>query len=47
MIDGESVITYDNVILENELLYKKSIDNNLYKKILLDTSYYDIYNKTV
>jgi len=47
IIDGESIVTYDNVILENELLYKKSIDNNLYKKILLDTSYYDIYNKTV
>lgn len=46
-IDGESIITYDNVILDNELLYKKSIDNNLYKKILLDTSYYDIYNKVV
>ena len=46
-IDGESVVTYDNVILENDLLYKKSIDNSLYKKILLDTSYYDIYNKTV
>ena len=47
IIDGESIITYDNVILDNDLLYKKSIDNNLYKKILLDTSYYDIYNKTV
>ena len=46
-IDGESIITYDNVILENDLLYKKSIDNNLYEKILVDTSYYDIYNKTV
>ncbi|MBQ2947317.1 MAG: RecX family transcriptional regulator [Bacilli bacterium] len=47
IIDDENIITYDNVILDNELLYKKSIDNNLYKKILLDTSYYDIYNKTV
>jgi len=47
IIDGESIVTYDNVILENELIYKKTIDNNLYKKILLDTSYYDIYNKTV
>lgn len=47
IIDGESIVTYDNVILEHELLYKKSIDNNLYKKILIDTSYYDIYNKTV
>ena len=47
IIDGESIVTYDNVILEQDLLYKKSIDNNLYNKILIDTSYYDIYNKTV
>lgn len=47
IIDGESIVTYDNVILEQDLLYKKSIDNNLYRKILIDTSYYDIYNKTV
>ena len=47
IIDGENIVTYDNVILDNDLLYKKSIDNNLYKKILIDTSYYDIYNKTV
>ena len=46
-IDDNSIITYDNVILENELLYKKTIDSNLYKKILIDTNYYDIYNKTV
>ena len=47
VIDDFDIITYDNVILENDLLYKKSIDKDLYKKILLDTSYYEIYNKTV
>ena len=46
-INNETIITYDNVILENNLLYKKSIDTNLYNKILNDTSYFDIYNKTV
>jgi len=46
-IDGDSIITYDNVILENDLLYKKNIDKNLYNKIIVDTNYYDIYNKTV
>ena len=46
-IDTDSIITYDNVILENDLLYKKNIDSDLYKKILIDTNYYDIYNKTV
>lgn len=46
-ISDQSIITYDNVILENDLLYKKSIDQKLYKKILEDTSYYDIYNRVV
>jgi len=45
-IDGESIITYDNVILENDLLYRKTIDKKLYDKIYIDTNYYDIYNKT-
>lgn len=47
IIDGESIITYDNVILDNDLLYKKDIDNELLKKIIIGTNYYDIYNKTV
>lgn len=47
VVDGESIVTYDNVILENDLLYKKEIDNNLYNKIILDTNYYDMYNKAV
>lgn len=46
-IGSEVITTYDNVILENNLLYKKSIDNKLYNKILNDTNYFDIYNKIV
>lgn len=46
-IDKECITTYDNVILENDLLYKKNIDDNLYNKILLDTNYYNIYNQVV
>jgi len=46
-IDKEPIITYDNVILENDLLYKKNIDKDVYNKIIIDTTYYDIYNKTV
>lgn len=47
LIDSEPIITYDNVIIDNELLYKKSIDNKLYKKILQDTLFYESYNKAV
>lgn len=47
IIDDETFITYDDVILENNLLYKKNIDNDLYNKIKEDTKYYDIYNKVV
>ena len=46
-IDQEPIIVYDNVILENDLLYKKNLDSDLYKKILVDNNYYDIYNKSV
>ena len=47
VIDGEKITTFDNVILENNLLYKKNIDKELYKKILVDTKYFNIYNNTV
>ena len=46
-IDNEDFITYDNVLLENELLYKKSIDKDMLKRIIDETRFYEIYNKTV
>jgi len=47
VIDGESIVTFDNVILENNLLYKKDIDDELYSLIMKDTIYYEVYNKVV
>lgn len=47
IIDGDALITFDNVLLENNLLYKKEIDVDIYNNIIKDTEYYDIYNKTV
>lgn len=44
-IDGEILVTYADVILDNDLLYKKNIDKQVYNKIINDTNYYDIYNK--
>ena len=43
-IDDEVIITYDNVILENNLLFKKNIDKKEYNKILQDTEFYKVYN---
>lgn len=45
--DDIEIVTYDNVILDYELLYKKNIDKETYENIVKDTSFYDIYNKTV
>lgn len=44
-IDNKTLITFDNVILENNLLYNKIIDDKLYDKILRDTEFYNIYDK--
>lgn len=43
----EKIVTYDDVILKNNLLYKKEIDNELFNQLNSDTKYYDIYNKCV
>lgn len=46
-LDDDFIITYDNVILMYNLLYKKDIDKDLYKKIVSSTKYFDAYNKLV
>ncbi len=43
--DNIELITYDNVIVENNLLYKKEIDEVLYDKLVKDTAFFEIYNK--
>lgn len=45
--NGEKFITYDDVILNNNLLFNKELTQELMIKINEDTSYYDIYNKTL
>lgn len=47
IIDDEKIITFDNVILDNNLLYKKVIDKNLYNKIIEYTNFYNVYNLVV
>lgn len=46
-VEGESITTYDNVILENNILLKKEIDIETYKKLFDQNTYYEIYNKAV
>lgn len=46
-IDDQEITTYDDVIINNNILYKKDIDEDLYHQIGQDTIYYDAYNKTV
>lgn len=45
--NGEVINTYDDVILENNLLYDKHIDSELLNKINTDTIYYESYNKAI
>ena len=42
--DNSSLITYDNVILNNNLLFNANIDSEKLSKINEENSYYDIYN---
>lgn len=45
--NDENLITYDDVILKNNLLFNKEVDNELLEDINLDTEYYNIYNKVL
>lgn len=45
--NGEEIITSDDVILENKLLFDKTVDKNLIEKIKNDTEYYKIYNRVL
>lgn len=48
ILDNEEIInTYDDVILNYNLLYHKEVDYNLLNKINKESKYYDVYNKTI
>ena len=42
-----TITTYDEIILENNLLFKKEIDNELYDKIANATLDYDLYSRVL
>lgn len=45
--NDEKLITYDDVILKNNLLFNKEVDDEKLEEINLDTAYYNIYNKVL
>ncbi len=45
--NNESLVTYDDVILNNQLLFDKQIDSLKFNELNQETSYYYIYNKTL
>ncbi len=44
---GKTITTYEEVILENGLLFHRYINEKLFKKIIQDTNYYKSYNKVL
>lgn len=43
----KKIVTYDDVILSNNILFNNEINNDILNKLNIDTMYYDIYNKTI
>jgi regulatory protein len=44
---NDKIITYDDVILKNNLMHNKEVDDKLLNLINQDTEFYDVYNKTI
>lgn len=45
--NGEVIDTYDEVILKNDLLLKKELDNYLYQKIIIESNIQEYYNACI
>jgi hypothetical protein len=45
--NNDSITTYDEVIINNNILYKKELNSNLLETIIKQNEYYEIYNKLV
>ncbi len=45
--NGTEIRTFDDVIINYNLLYHKEIDDVLLNKILKDNAYYEVYNKVL
>lgn len=47
MDDNSKLQLYEDVILNNGLLFKKEIDSELFNKLNLENNYYEVYNKVL
>jgi len=47
LLDNTIIQTYDDVIIKNNILYKKEIDDNLKNKIEQENKYYETYNNVL
>lgn len=45
--NDEKLITYDDVIIKNKLLYNKEIDDEVLEEVNIDTQFYNIYDKAL
>ncbi|MBP3920277.1 MAG: RecX family transcriptional regulator [Bacilli bacterium] len=45
--NNDIISTYDEVIINNNIVYKKELNEELINKINFETGYYDIYNKVL
>lgn len=45
--NGDSITTYDDIIIKNMLFNGKNLDNQILSEISINNSYYDIYYKVV
>ena len=46
-IGDKKITTYDDVLINTGVLYKKEIDDDTIEQIELQNIYYDAYNKTI
>lgn len=45
--DHTKLVTHDNIIIENNILFKKEIDHALYDKLYNETLDYNLYNRVL
>ena len=45
--NDDKLITYDDVIIKNKLLYNKEVDDDVLEEVNMDTQFFNIYNKVL